>query len=41
MNVENMVINEGTTRFDIVFFVQMKDGRSKIIVNIDAQKDKP
>ena len=41
MNVENTVINEGTNRFDIVYFVRMKENRSKIIVNIQAQKDNP
>ena len=41
MNVEDQVINEGLVRFDIVFFVKTKDGRSKIIVNVEAQKDDP
>ena len=41
MNVEDQVINEGLIRFDIVFFVKTKDGRSKIIVNVEAQKDDP
>lgn len=41
MNVEDPVINEGLVRFDIVFFVKTKDGRSKIIVNVEAQKDDP
>ena len=39
MNVEDTVINEGLAKFDIVFFVRTKDGHSKIIVNIEAQKD--
>lgn len=41
MNVEDSVINEGLARFDIVFFVRTKDGHSKIIVNVEAQKDDP
>lgn len=28
-------------RFDIVFYVRMKDGLSQIIVNVEAQKDEP
>lgn len=28
-------------RFDIVFYVRMKDGLAQIIVNIEAQKDEP
>lgn len=38
---ENEEINEGTVRFDIIFYVQMKNGLSQIIVNIEAQKDEP
>ncbi len=41
MNVEDPAINEGLVRFDIVFYVRTKDGRSKIIVNVEAQKDDP
>lgn len=40
-NTENVEINEGLVRFDIVFYVRMKDGLSKIIVNVEAQKDEP
>lgn len=40
-NSENAEINEGMVRFDIVFYVRMKDGLSQIIVNIEAQKDAP
>lgn len=40
-NSENMEINEGMVRFDIVFYVRMKDGLSQIIVNVEAQKDEP
>ena len=41
MNTENAEINEGMIRFDIVFYVRMKDGLSQIIVNIEAQKNEP
>lgn len=40
-NSENVEINEGLIRFDIVFYVRMRDGISQIIVNIEAQKDVP
>lgn len=40
-NTESAEINEGLVRFDIVFYVRMKDGLSKIIVNVEAQKDAP
>jgi hypothetical protein len=40
-NSENAEINEGMVRFDIVFYVRMKDGISQIIINIEAQKDEP
>jgi len=40
-NTENAEINEGLVRFDIVFYVRMKDGLSQIIVNVEAQKDAP
>lgn len=41
MNTENTEINEGLVRFDIVFYVRMKDRLSQIIVNVEAQKDAP
>ena len=41
LNTENSEINEGLVRFDIVFYVRMKDGLSQIIVNVEAQKDEP
>lgn len=41
LNTENTEINEGLIRFDIIFYVRMKNGLSKIIVNIEAQKDEP
>jgi hypothetical protein len=40
-NSENSEINEGMVRFDIVFYVRMKDGISQIIINVEAQKDEP
>ena len=41
LNTENAEINEGLVRFDIIFYVRMKNGLSQIIVNIEAQKDEP
>lgn len=41
LNTENSDINEGMIRFDIIFYVRMKDGLTKIIVNIEAQKEEP
>ena len=40
-NTENEEINEGLVRFDIVFYVRMRDGLSQIIINVEAQKDEP
>mgnify|MGYP000763087111 CR=1 FL=1 len=40
-NTENGEVNEGLIRFDIVFYVRMKDGLSQVIVNIEAQKAEP
>ena len=40
-NSENQELHEGTIRFDIIFYVRMKDGLSQIIVNVEAQKDEP
>ena len=39
LNSESIDINEGTVRFDIVFYVRLKDRVSQIIINIEAQKD--
>ena len=36
LNTENAEINEGLVRFDIIFYVRMKNGLSQIIVNIEA-----
>ena len=41
LNTENSKINEGLIRFDIIFYVRMKNGLSRIIVNIECQKDDP
>ena len=40
-NTENQELHEGTIRFDIIFYVRMRDGLSQIIINIEAQKDEP
>lgn len=40
-NTENQELNEGLVRFDIVFYVRMKDGLSQIIIKVEAQKDEP
>lgn len=41
MNTESKVRGEGVLFFDIIFYVRTKDGRSKVIVNIESQKDEP
>ncbi|MCM1537068.1 MAG: Rpn family recombination-promoting nuclease/putative transposase [bacterium] len=41
LNTENAEIGEGLIRFDIIFYVRMKDGISKVIINLEAQKDEP
>ena len=41
MNTENAEIQEGLIRFDIVFYVRMKDGLSQVIVNVEIQKNIP
>ena len=41
LNTENSELNEGLVRFDIIFYVRMKDGLSQVIVNIEAQKAEP
>lgn len=40
-NSENQELNEGLIRFDIVFYVRMRDGLSQIIINVEAQKSDP
>jgi hypothetical protein len=41
LNTEDNEINEGLIRYDIVFYVNLKNNLSKIIINIEAQKDEP
>ena len=41
LNTEDSEINEGTIRFDIIFYVWMKDGLAQMIINIEIQKDQP
>ncbi len=41
LNTENAEINEGLLRFDIIFYVRMKDGVSQVIINVEMQKDEP
>lgn len=41
LNTEHTEINEGLVRFDIIFYVRMRNGLSQIIVNIECQKDEP
>lgn len=40
-NSENQELYEGLIRFDIIFYVRMKDGVSQIIINIEAQRKEP
>jgi len=41
MNTESSEINEGMVRFDIIFYVRMKNGRNQIIINLEIQKSEP
>ena len=41
LNSENTELNEGMIRFDIIFYVRMKDGLTQIIINVEAQKEEP
>lgn len=36
LNTENAEINEGLVRFDIIFYVRMKNGLSQIIMNVES-----
>lgn len=40
-NTENIELNEGEICFDILFYAWARNGRSKIIIDIEAQKDEP
>ena len=41
MNTVCEEVNEGTNIFDIIFYVRTKNGISKIIINVEIQKDEP
>ena len=41
LNTENAEVNEGLVRFDIICYVRTREGRSQIILNVEAQKDDP
>jgi hypothetical protein len=41
LNTENSEQNEGMARFDIIFYVRMRDGLAQIIINVECQKDEP
>lgn len=41
LNTEQEELKEGLIRFDIIFYVRMKDGLAQMIINIEAQKDEP
>ena len=41
LNTENRELHEGVIYFDIIFYVRLKSGLSKIIINVEAQKDEP
>lgn len=38
-NTENTEPDEGTATFDIIFYMCMPDGRTRMIINLEAQKD--
>ena len=38
LNTEHVEIGEGLVRFDIIFYVRMRDGLSQMIINMEAQK---
>lgn len=40
-NTENSEIREGLIRFDIVFYVRMKSGKTQFIINLEAQQADP
>ena len=41
LNTENAEKNEGLIRFDVIFYVRMRNGISQMIINVEAQKDEP
>lgn len=40
-NTESSEVNEGLIRYDIIFYALTRNGRSRIIINIEAQKNEP
>lgn len=40
-NTEDSETNEGMIRFDVVFYVRMKDGIAQMIINLEAQRKEP
>ena len=41
LNTESFEIDEGKVYFDIIFYVRMRDGLAKMIINLEAQKNEP
>ena len=41
LNTKSSEIDEGKVYFDIIFYVRMRDGLAKMIINLEAQKDEP
>ena len=41
LNTESSEIDEGKVYFDIIFYVRMRDGLAKMIINLEAQKNEP
>ena len=41
MNTVNEEVNAGYILFDIIFYVRLKAGHSKIIINVEAQRKEP
>lgn len=41
LNTENSEINEGEIYFDVLFYARTRDRASKMILDIEAQKDEP
>lgn len=41
LNTEQAEIGEGKVLFDVICYVRTKDGLSQIIINVEAQKEKP
>lgn len=41
MNNESNINNEGKIFFDVIFYVRTPDGRTKIIINVESQRNDP